>query len=151
MKAVKIATLIVLLLGAAFLAVAMVGSRGVSVVVCNGSSDTIENVELAFTGGVRHVPSILPNAESETRIVVEGESDLRLKYASGSSSYAYRLDEYIEPGYCGLIRISVGDSGDVSAVDCLYCTGLNYALSWCGGSRRNAETELRVEATGSHS
>lgn len=93
-------------------------ARGVYVGVTNNTSDVIERVEIAYTGGVIHIASLPPKASQGSRINPTGESWVKLTWVDSSGKeHSHETTVYIEPHYTGSLEIVIEPNDTVSSID----------------------------------
>lgn len=91
-------------------------SWGVMVVVKNSSDATARAVRLSFVGGEEYVADIAPHSQAKTRIMVQGESSLSIRYLDSQNKEQNRdLDLYLEPGYRGTVVVII--NGNIVSVE----------------------------------
>ena len=93
-------------------------ARGVSLIITNSTSHTLEHVEMAYTGGVIRIAALPPKASYGRRINPTDESAVRLKWVDASGvEHVQVIGVYIEPKYTGRLRIVVEPNDAVTWID----------------------------------
>jgi hypothetical protein len=115
-------TLIVLVSVVVFAASYSQFTRGVMVVVSNGMSADIQDVELHFTGGMRHVGMVQPGSEVSVRVRPTGDSGLELRYVDSLGiQHKEAIGVYFDgENFRGSIDIQIHSDGTVTFVDSSY-------------------------------
>ena len=94
-------------------------ARGVYVSITNNTSDPLQQVEIAYTGGVIQIAMFQPKTSRGWHINPTDEvSVVTLKWVDSSGKeHSHVVNTYIERGYTGSLEIVVEPDNMVSFID----------------------------------
>ncbi|MFN3409352.1 MAG: hypothetical protein ACK45B_10190 [Limisphaerales bacterium] len=91
---------------------------GVLVEVRNESGLEIQDLEVAYTGGVLTTTALKHGGVLKRKIIPHGESSLAIGFTLfGKERQTHKVEVYFEPNYTGRVVITIGAKGQVAWKD----------------------------------
>jgi hypothetical protein len=95
-----------------FVTIQRVLNPGVSVSVINETESSLDQVQVAFTGGACHAERIEAGGHATWQINPQGESGITLAFRDANGQHVVvNGDLYVEGGYRGSVQFHVGRGG----------------------------------------
>ena len=105
-KLIGYAVVLAAILGPAATMAYLHSTRGVCISLTNNTQSVLQQMEIAYTGGVIRIATLEPQASYACHVNLTGESILRLGWFDASDGrHFYMLDTYLDPDYAGSVKI----------------------------------------------